>query len=177
MPLPVPPHIDDNPAKALRYYTAGELLQIDLKRRGVTDEGSHTHESLGPDGAGTPRLYSCKWSERYAAALTVTSEDCPGSPTSPVDIPRSVSGSQEFRLAGWSAFGTSYEVQILCSSSGPGNPVTWQTFFSGFWTGPMAQDGDTLTGTIHLTFPGMPIVECDLNISIVLPDGCHDPCA
>jgi hypothetical protein len=68
MPLTVPPL---NANGSLRYYTASELQQIDLKRRGVSGEGDHTHESLGPDGAGTPRLYSCAWAERYAAALVL----------------------------------------------------------------------------------------------------------
>ncbi len=68
MPLTVPPL---NANGSLRYYTLSEMTRISLARRGVTGQGEHTHEQLGPDGSGTPRLYSCAWSERYAAALVL----------------------------------------------------------------------------------------------------------
>lgn len=67
-PLPVPPTNDDG---SLRYYTSDELAQIDLKRIGVSGEGTHTHEDFGPDGSGATRMFSCKWEERFAAALVM----------------------------------------------------------------------------------------------------------
>jgi hypothetical protein len=71
MPLPVPATEEDLPGGPLRYYTPEEYAQIQLRRRGVSGNGDHTKETLGPDGSGTPRLYECKWEERYAAALTL----------------------------------------------------------------------------------------------------------
>jgi hypothetical protein len=68
MPLAVPPL---NADLSLRYYTPSEFSLIDLRRRGVSGEGEHTLEQLGPDGCGTPRLFSCRWEERYAAALVL----------------------------------------------------------------------------------------------------------
>jgi hypothetical protein len=56
----------------LRSYTASELAQIDIRLRGVSGSGDHFAEDVGPDGAGTPRKYSCAWEERYAAAYVFT---------------------------------------------------------------------------------------------------------
>lgn len=69
MALPVPPTNDD---LSLRYYTTGELAQIDIRQRGTGEEHNHIHEEMGPDGSGATRMYSCAWEERFAAALVMT---------------------------------------------------------------------------------------------------------
>lgn len=68
MPLTVPPLNED---LSLRYYTPEEFEQIDLKRIGVSGEGTHVRDELGPDGSGSTREFSCAWEERYAAALVL----------------------------------------------------------------------------------------------------------
>lgn len=71
MPLPVPPHLDDDPAKPLRYYSFAEVAQIGLERRGVSGDGDHAIEEMAPSGNGVVRRYFCKWEERYAAAVVL----------------------------------------------------------------------------------------------------------
>lgn len=60
---------DDN---SLRYFTDDEKAEIDLKRRGVSGEGDHIRDNMGPDGSGSTRKFSCDWGNRYAAAYMLT---------------------------------------------------------------------------------------------------------
>ena len=71
MALPVPA-FDPEVTGKLRYYTDAEKALIDLKRRGVSNEGDHIKDEMGPDGAGSTRRYSCAWDQRYAAAFMLT---------------------------------------------------------------------------------------------------------
>jgi hypothetical protein len=66
MALTIPPTDADG---SLRYWTDEEMVQIDIKRRGVSGAGDHVEEDFGPDRSGGPRLFSCAWEERYAAML------------------------------------------------------------------------------------------------------------
>jgi hypothetical protein len=70
MAITLPP--TDPDTGALRYFTSDELALIDLKRRGVSGEGDHIRDQMGPDGSGSTRKYNCAWDERYAAAFMLT---------------------------------------------------------------------------------------------------------
>ncbi len=100
-----------------------------------------------------------------------------GSDCGPIEVPRSLFGGNGFTNTSVNCFGSTGQVQLVCSAPG-GVPVTWNITisFSGSIIGAggdLVQNGNTLTGTLTAEPLGGP---CDIDIVAILPDGCWEAC-
>jgi hypothetical protein len=117
----------------------------------------------------------CCPEEVTADAVMTIESDCDN--VGPFNLPR-VFPTGQFETTGIIFNGASYTIQVTCNSGN--QPVVWAVnMVSGVNSGTnfdMNQDGLTLRGQILLQFPGIPLIDCILNITVVLPATCYTPC-